>query len=70
MGRGALTGRALRRHWVFAVLLVLAAALRVVVFLAYHPALAVTFRDEELIMISRPPSTSRSRGGRGGGWPR
>ena len=29
----------LRRHWVFAVLLVLAAALRAVVFVAYHPAL-------------------------------
>jgi hypothetical protein len=45
VGRGALTGRArrlpvaLRRHWGFAVLLVLAAALRVVVFLAYQPAL-------------------------------
>jgi Dolichyl-phosphate-mannose-protein mannosyltransferase len=29
----------LRRHWLFAVLLVLAAALRAVVFVAYHPAL-------------------------------
>jgi len=37
-----LTSRAragLRRHWVFALLLVLAAALRGVVFAAYHPAL-------------------------------
>ena len=52
MGRGALTGRAragrelsgrvragLRRHRGFAVLLALAAGLRVVVFLAYYPAL-------------------------------
>ena len=29
----------LRKHWMFAVLLVLAAALRAVVFVAYHPAL-------------------------------
>lgn len=45
VGLGALTGRArrppaaLRRHWGFAMLLVLAAALRVAVFLAYQPAL-------------------------------
>jgi Dolichyl-phosphate-mannose-protein mannosyltransferase len=31
--------RHLRRHWVFAALLVLAAVLRAVVFVAYHPAL-------------------------------
>jgi hypothetical protein len=31
--------RVLRRHWIFGVLLVLAAALRAVVFAAYHPAL-------------------------------
>jgi 4-amino-4-deoxy-L-arabinose transferase-like glycosyltransferase len=31
--------RGLRRHWMFAALLVLAAALRAVVFAAYHPAL-------------------------------
>jgi Dolichyl-phosphate-mannose-protein mannosyltransferase len=40
--RGPVTGRArsgLRRHWEFAVLLVLEAALRVVVFQAFQPAL-------------------------------
>jgi hypothetical protein len=36
---GGVLGRSLRRHWVFAVLLVLAAALRGVVLVAYHPAL-------------------------------
>ena len=37
---GTTTSRArLRRHWIFAVLLVLAAALRGVVLAAYHPAL-------------------------------
>ena len=42
MGRGALTGRAragLRRHRGFGTLLVVAAGLRTIVFLAYHPAL-------------------------------
>jgi 4-amino-4-deoxy-L-arabinose transferase-like glycosyltransferase len=42
VGRGALTGRArtgLRRHWGFGLLLVVAAGLRAIVFLAYHPAL-------------------------------
>ena len=41
-GRGTLTARAaagLRRHWIFAGLVVLAAALRGVVLVAYHPAL-------------------------------
>jgi 4-amino-4-deoxy-L-arabinose transferase-like glycosyltransferase len=41
-GRTGLTGRAagtVRRHWVFAALLVLAAGMRGVVFAAYHPAL-------------------------------
>jgi 4-amino-4-deoxy-L-arabinose transferase-like glycosyltransferase len=37
--RTATAAGILRRHWVFAVLLVLAAALRGVVFAAYHPAL-------------------------------
>jgi hypothetical protein len=36
---GARARRGLRRHWMFAVLLVLAAGLRGVVFAAYHPAL-------------------------------
>ena len=35
----ARAGRGLRRHWMFAALLVLAAGLRGVVFAAYHPAL-------------------------------
>jgi hypothetical protein len=34
-----MAARGLRRHWVFAALLVLGAALRAVVFAAYHPAL-------------------------------
>jgi len=41
-GTGGLSlraGRALRRHWLVAALLLLAAALRAVVFAAYHPAL-------------------------------
>ncbi len=38
-GLTARTTQALRRHWVFAGLLVLAAALRGVVLVAYHPAL-------------------------------
>jgi hypothetical protein len=37
--RGRLTARWLKRHWVFAALLVLGAALRGVVLAAYHPAL-------------------------------
>ena len=36
---GARARRGLRRHWLFAALLVLAAGLRGVVFAAYHPAL-------------------------------
>ncbi len=42
VGRGGLTERArrgLRRHWVLGTLLVLATALRAIVFSAYHPAL-------------------------------
>ena len=39
MERGRLTARWLERHWVFAALLVLGAALRGVVLAAYHPAL-------------------------------
>ncbi len=35
----ARTSRQLRRHWLFATLLILAAALRAVVLVAYHPAL-------------------------------
>ena len=35
----ARTGRGLRRHWLFASLLILAVALRAVVFVAYRPAL-------------------------------
>jgi len=35
----ARTSRTLKRHWMFATLLVLAAALRAIVFAAYHPAL-------------------------------
>jgi len=38
-GLGEVLRRSLRRHWVFAVLLVLAAALRGVVLAAYHPSL-------------------------------
>ena len=37
--RAARAAGGLRRHWVFAVLLVLGAAIRAVVLLAYHPAL-------------------------------
>jgi hypothetical protein len=39
LSRTARAGRGLRRHWVFGMLLVLAAGLRAVVFAAYHPAL-------------------------------
>jgi len=39
LSRPARAGRGLRRHWVFAALLVLGAALRAVVFAAYYPAL-------------------------------
>jgi Dolichyl-phosphate-mannose-protein mannosyltransferase len=39
LSRPASAARGLRRHWVFAALLVLGAALRAVVFAAYHPAL-------------------------------
>ena len=39
LSRPARAARGLRRHWVFAALLVLGAALRAVVFAAYHPAL-------------------------------
>jgi 4-amino-4-deoxy-L-arabinose transferase-like glycosyltransferase len=39
LSRTARIRRGLRRHWMFAALLVLAAALRAVVFAAYHPAL-------------------------------
>jgi hypothetical protein len=39
LSRPATAARGLRRHWVFAALLVLGAALRAVVFAAYHPAL-------------------------------
>ena len=39
LSRPARAARGLRRHWVFAALLVLGAALRAVVFTAYHPAL-------------------------------
>ena len=39
LSRPARAARWLRRHWVFAALLVLGAALRAVVFVAYHPAL-------------------------------
>ena len=35
----ARTSRGLQRHWLFATLLILAAALRAVVLVAYHPAL-------------------------------
>ena len=39
LSRTARIRRGLRRHWMFAALLVLATALRAVVFAAYHPAL-------------------------------
>jgi Dolichyl-phosphate-mannose-protein mannosyltransferase len=39
LSRPARAARGLRRHWVFAALLVLGAALRAAVFAAYHPAL-------------------------------
>jgi 4-amino-4-deoxy-L-arabinose transferase-like glycosyltransferase len=39
LSRPARAARGLRRHWVFAALLVLGAALRAVVLAAYHPAL-------------------------------
>ena len=39
LSRPVRAARGLRRHWVFAALLVLGAALRAVVFAAYHPAL-------------------------------
>ena len=39
LSRAKRAGRRLRRHWLFAILLILAAALRAVVLVAYHPAL-------------------------------
>lgn len=39
LSRAKRAGRRLRRHWLFATLLILAAALRAVVLVAYHPAL-------------------------------
>ncbi|MGB6579602.1 MAG: phospholipid carrier-dependent glycosyltransferase [Streptosporangiaceae bacterium] len=39
LSRAKRAGRRLRRHWMFATLLILAAALRAVVLVAYHPAL-------------------------------
>jgi hypothetical protein len=38
-GRTGRAGRLLRRHWLFATLLILGAALRALVLVAYHPAL-------------------------------
>ncbi len=64
VGRGTLTGRArrgLRRHWGFAGLLVLAAALRVVVFVAYQPALIF---PDSVRYLQYARSTSRPGGGR------
>ena len=39
LSRARRAGRRLQRHWLFATLLILGAALRAVVFVAYHPAL-------------------------------